>query len=87
MQAKLRRSERFKNDLMQLINEQNVWKREQERITAEENDKIVEYIRDRERNIELQQKAEQEKLTSILEQQDRMVAALNDIEVIFFRDA
>lgn len=82
MQAKLRRSERFKNDLLRLVEEQNAWKREQERVTAEENEKIVEYIKDRDRNIEMQQKAEQERLASILEQQDRMVAALNDIEVI-----
>lgn len=84
MQAKLRRSERFKNDLIRLMEEQSMWKREQERIAAEENEKMVEYIKNRDRNIEMQQQAEQEKLASILEQQERMVAALNDIEVFVF---
>lgn len=83
MQAKLRRSERFKNDLQQLIEEQEMWKREQQRITNEENAKIVEYIEERDRNIEIQREAEQQKLTSMLEQQHRMVSVLNDIEVGF----
>lgn len=83
MQAKLRQSERFKNDLQQLIEEQEMWKREQQRITNEENAKIVEYIEERDRNIEIQREAEQQKLTSMLEQQHRMVSVLNDIEVGF----
>lgn len=83
MQAKLRRSERFKNDLQQLIEEQEMWKREQQRTTNEENAKIVEYIEERDRNIEIQREAEQQKLTSMLEQQHRMVSVLNDIEVGF----
>lgn len=82
MQAKLRRSERFKSDLLDLIKEQEMWKRDQERIHAEENEKIVEYIEQRDRHAEIQRQAEQHKLHAMLEQQERMADALNDIEVI-----
>lgn len=81
MQAKLRRSERFKSDLLDLIQEQEMWKRDQERIHAEENEKIVEYIEQRDRHAEVQRQAEQHKLHAMLEQQERMANALNDIEV------
>lgn len=81
MQAKLQRSERFKSDLLDLMNEQEMWKREQERITIEENEKIVEYIEQRDRYAEMQRRAEQQKLHAMLEQQERMAAALDDIEV------
>lgn len=83
MQSKLRQSERFKNDLQRLIEEQDMWKREQERITAEENARIVQYIEERERNVAIQREAEQQKMTIMLEQQEKMVSVLNDIEVAF----
>lgn len=83
MQEKLRRSESLRNDLMRLIKEQELWKGQQERIAAEENEKMRKYIAEREQRIDHDKEQERKKLLAKLEQQDKMVSALNDIEVNF----
>lgn len=69
---------------MRLIKEQEEWKEQQKRITAEENEKICQYMADREERARRMEEIDRKKMLVKLEQQERMCSELNDLEVMCF---
>lgn len=68
---------------MRLIKEQEEWKEQQKRIAAEENEKISQYMADREERAERMKQMEREKMMAKLEQQEKMCMELDEMEVIY----
>lgn len=68
---------------MRLIEEQDEWKRQQQRIEAEENEKITQYIIEQENRSKQVKDVEQKKRLAIIEQQEKMCTELERIEVSF----
>lgn len=81
-QEKLRKTQCLRDDIVQLIQEQEQWKKQQERIAAEENEKITEYIIEQEKRAKQLKKDDQNKLLAKIEQQEKMCSELDAIEVI-----
>lgn len=81
-QEKLRKTQCLRDDIVQLIQEQEQWKKQQERIAAEENEKITEYIIEQEKRAKQLKKDDQNKLLAKIEKQEKMCSELDAIEVI-----
>lgn len=81
MQEKLIKSQCLKEDIKRLMLEQEIWKKEQERVAAEENRKISEFIAAQDEREHRMKQIEQQKLQIISEQQEKMCSTLNEIEV------
>lgn len=82
MQEKLRKTECLREDIVRLIEEQEQWKVIQKRIESEENEKITQYIREQEEQSKRYKQMEYERRLAINEQQEKMCAKLDEIEVI-----
>lgn len=83
IQEKLRKTQCLREDTMRLIEEQDEWKRQQQRIEAEENEKITQYIIEQENRSKQVKDVEQKKRLAIIEQQEKMCTELERIEVSF----
>lgn len=81
MQEKLIKSQCLKEDIKRLMLEQEIWKKEQERVAAEENRKISAFIAAQDEREHQMKQIEQQKLQIISEQQEKMCSTLNEIEV------
>lgn len=84
MQEKLRKTECLREDIVRLIEEQEEWKNQQKRIEAQENEQIAKYIEAQEKRSELFKEMEYEKRLAMSEQQEKMCAKLDEIEVEIF---
>lgn len=82
IQEKLRKTECLRDDIIQLIQGQEQWKKQQERISAEENEKIAQYIIEQEERAKRLKQDEHKKLHAKIEQQEKMCSELDELEVI-----
>lgn len=80
MQERLQKAECLKSDIIRLIDEQRLWKMEQERLAAEENEKITKYIEEQNERFDQMKRFEKEKLLATMDMQDKLCAKLNKIE-------
>lgn len=83
MQERLRKTECLREDIVRLIEEQEEWRKHQKLIELHENEKITQYIQDQEERSKRFKEMEYEKRLAISEQQEKMCAELNKIEVKF----
>lgn len=81
MQERLQKAECLKSDIIRLIDEQRLWKMEQERLAAEENEKITKYIEEQNGRFDRMKRSEKERLLATMEMQDKLCAKLNKIEM------
>lgn len=81
MQERLRKTECLRDDIVRLIDEQEEWKKQQKRIEEQENEKITQYIQQQHEHSERFKQIEYEKRVAISEQQEKMCAMLDAIEV------
>lgn len=82
MQERLRKTECLRSDIVRLIKEQEEWKKQQKLIEVQENEKITQYIREQEERSKRFKEMEYEKRLAINEQQERMCAKLDQLEVM-----
>lgn len=82
MQERLRKTECLRSDIVRLIKEQEEWKKQQKLIEVQENEKITQYIREQEERSKRFKEMENDKRLAINEQQERMCAKLDQLEVI-----
>lgn len=80
MQEKLRKAECLKSDILSLINEQQLWKKRQERLAVEENEKITAYITEQDDRMVRMKESEKAKLMVKRELQERMCTILTEAE-------
>lgn len=84
MQERLRKTECLRDDIVRLIEEQEEWKKQQKLIEVQENEKITKYIHEQEERSKRFKEMEYEKQLAINEQQEKMCAKLDQIEVNWF---
>ncbi|XP_055321768.1 meiosis-specific nuclear structural protein 1 [Sitodiplosis mosellana] len=80
IQEKIRKTECLREDILHLIKEQEEWKEHQKRIAAEENEKISQYMADREERAKRTKEIDREKMLAKLEQQEKMCSELDEME-------
>lgn len=80
MQERLQKAECLKGDILRLIDEQRLWKMQQVRLAAEENEKITKYIEEQNVRLDQMKRFKKEKLVATMEMQDKMCSQLNKIE-------
>lgn len=81
MQEKMRKSECIRLDFMQLIEEQNEWKKLQEKIVAEENAKIEQYIAEQDERAKQTKETGHEILLAKVQQQEQLCSSLEEMHV------
>lgn len=82
MQERLRKTECLRDDIVRLIAEQEEWKKQQKLIEMQENEKITQYIHEQEERRKRFGEMEYEKRLAISEQQEKMCAKLDEMEVL-----
>lgn len=80
MQERLQKAECLKGDILRLIDEQRLWKMEQQRLAAEENEKITKYIEEHYERLDQMERFKKDKLLATIKMQDEMCSELNKIE-------
>lgn len=83
MQERLQKTECLREDIVRLIEEQEEWRKQQKLIEEQENEKIMHYIQEQEEQRKRYEEMEHKKRIAIREQQEKMCAKLDEIEVKF----